>query len=180
MARADIMAGRAYVSLYVKRDLLSRGLQQAKENLSKFGSDMMQLGTRMVAMSAAIAAPLGLATKTFADFDDAMRSVGAVSRATAADLLSMTNVAKELGRTTSFTAVQVASLMTELGRAGFSPDQINVMTGAVLNLARATGTDATLASGIMSASIRQFGLEAADAARVAARVAGLTPIRCRQ
>ena len=167
MAKADVMAGRAYVSLYAKRDLLTRGLQAARTDLNKFGSDMMRMGAQIVAATAAIAAPVAFATKTFADFDDAMRAVGAVSQATAAELKSMTDVAKMLGATTSFTAVQVAQLMTELGRAGFKPDQVNAMTGAVMDLARATGTDATLASGIMAASIRQFSLGAEDATRVA-------------
>lgn len=167
MARADIMAGRAFVSLYTKNDGLTRGLMKARADLNQFGSDMMGLGARLAAMSAAIAAPIGFAVKTFSDFDDAMRAVGAVTQSTVADLASMTAVAKELGRTTSFTAVEVAKLMTELGRAGFKPDQINAMTGAVMNMARATGTDATLASGIMAATIRQFNLEATDAAKVA-------------
>lgn len=166
MSKADVKAGSAFVELFMK-DSLTRGLNTAKANLNKFGSDMMALGTKMVAMTAAIGLPIAFATKTFADFDDAMRMVGAVSGSTAAQLQSMTDRAKELGATTSFTALQVALLMTELGRAGFKPDQINVMTDAVMNLARATGTDATLASGIMAASIRQFGLEASDAARVA-------------
>lgn len=167
MSRADIMAGRAYVSLYTKQDAFTRGLQSARADLNKFGSDMMAVGAKMVAMTAVIATPIAFAVKTFSDFDDAMRAVGAVSQSTADQLKSMTDVAKNLGATTSFTALQVAQLMTELGRAGFKPDQVNAMTGAVLDLARATGTDATLASGIMAASIRQFGLEATDAARVA-------------
>lgn len=161
------MAGRAYVSLYTKNNLLDRGLQNARANLNKFGSEMIALGTRIVAVTATLAAPIAFATKTFADFDDAMRAVGAVTQSTSAELSKMTDAAKMLGATTSFTAVQVAQLMTELGRAGFKPDQINAMTGAVMDMARATGTDATLASGIMAASIRQFGLEATDAARVA-------------
>ena len=57
--------------------------------------------------------------------------------------------------------------MTELGRAGFKPEQIERMTAAVMNMARATGTDATQASGIMAATIRQFGMEAGEATRVA-------------
>lgn len=166
MARADIMAGRAYVSLYM-RDRLTRDLQAARQRVNKFGSDMMALGAKMVAMSAAIATPLGLATKTFAEFDDAMRAVKAVTRATGDEFASMTDRAKELGRTTSFTAVQVAQLMTELGRAGFRPDEINRMTDAVMNLSRATGTDAALSAGIVAASLRQFALDATQAARVA-------------
>jgi TP901 family phage tail tape measure protein len=82
-------------------------------------------------------------------------------------LESLRNTAKKLGATTSYSASEVASLMTELGRAGFKPDQIERMTAAVMNMARATGTDATQASGIMAATIRQFGMEAGDATRVA-------------
>jgi TP901 family phage tail tape measure protein len=90
-----------------------------------------------------------------------------VSGASGAALQSLNDKARELGATTSFTAVQVANLMTELGRAGFRPDEIEAMTGAVLDLARATGTDATLASGIMAATLRQFGLGATEATRAA-------------
>lgn len=167
MARADVQAGKAFVTVYAKRDQLTRGLQAAKADVNKFGADMIRMGAQIAAATAAIAAPVAFATKTFADFDDAMRAVGAVSQATTEQLKSMTDVAKMLGATTSFTAVQVAQLMTELGRAGFKPDQINAMTGAVMDMARATGTDATLASGIMAASIRQFSLDATDATRVA-------------
>jgi TP901 family phage tail tape measure protein len=167
MARADVMAGRAYVSLYTKGDALTRGLQKAKDELNHFGSQLLTIGSSVIAGTAAIAAPIAFATKTFAGFDDAMRAVGAVSRATDAELKLMTKTAEHLGETTSFTAVQVAALMTELGRAGFKPEQINAMTSAVMNLARATGTDSTRASQIMAASIRQFGLDATHAARVA-------------
>jgi TP901 family phage tail tape measure protein len=90
-----------------------------------------------------------------------------LSGPTDAEFAKLTDRAKYLGATTSFAASEVASLMTELGRAGFKPDQIMDMTAAVMNLARATGTDATLASGIMAATIRQFGMEAGEATRVA-------------
>jgi TP901 family phage tail tape measure protein len=114
-----------------------------------------------------MAAPIALASRQFALFDDAIRLTGAVSGAAGADLQKLNDTARQLGATTSFTAVQVASLMGELGRAGFKPDQINAMTGAVLDLARATGTDATLSAGIMAATLRQFSLGATEATRAA-------------
>ncbi|MFO0202313.1 MAG: phage tail tape measure protein, partial [Alphaproteobacteria bacterium] len=92
---------------------------------------------------------------------------GAVSQATGAQLEQLRETALELGRTTSFTAVQVAQLMGELGRAGFSPDEIDTMTAAVLNLSRASGTDAVMSAGIMAATLRQFSLGAEHATRVA-------------
>lgn len=166
MAKADVMAGRAFVSLYMKQDAFVKGLRAAQQKMQKFGAEMTAMGRQLVAMSAAGVVPMAMATKRFADFDDAMRMVKAVSRSTEQQFQTLTDTAKMLGATTSYTAVEVASLMTELGRAGFTADEINVMTASVMNLARATGTDATLASGIMAASLRQFGLQATDAARV--------------
>jgi TP901 family phage tail tape measure protein len=166
-ARADIQAGRATVSLHIRQDAFTRGLQQARQRLNSFGTDLMSIGSRMAGMGAAMVAPFALATRTFADFDDQMRLVGAVAGASATQLASMTAVAEELGRTTSYTAAQVAALMAELGRGGFNPDQINAMTGAVLNLARATGTDAATSAAIVTATVNQFGMAAGDAARVA-------------
>lgn len=167
MAKADVMAAKAYVSLYVKMDAFTRGLKQASAKLRAFGSEMTAVGMQMGAMSAGALAPLAIGAKTFANFDDAMRMVKAVTQSTEAEFTALASTAKKLGASTSFTAVEVALLMTELGRAGFTAGQIDVMTAAVMDMARATGTDAALSAGIMSASIRQFGLDATDAARVA-------------
>ena len=144
------------------------GISRSVENV---GRSISGVGVKMAAMGAAVGAPMGLAIKQFASFDDAIRATAAVTGALgpdgAAALSMLTESARQLGATTSFTATEVANLMTELGRAGFSPTEINDMTGAVLDLSRATGTDATKSAGIMAATLRQFGLGAMDAAKAA-------------
>jgi len=167
MAKADIKAGRAYVELLLKQSAFEKGLRSAQKRLQAFGGEMQSIGRSIAMAGAGMLLPLGLSVKTFASFDDAMRSVKGVTQATTAEFEKLSKKAKDLGASTSFTAVEVAALMTELGRAGFNPDQIEKMTGAVLDLARATGTDAAVSSGIMAASIRQFGLDATEAVRVA-------------
>ncbi len=166
MAKADVKAGAAYVTLFMK-DNLTRDLRNAQQKMQKFGSDMLSIGRQIATISAVGILPLAAAAKTFANFDDAMRMVKAVTQSTDTQFQQLSDKAKMLGATTSYTAVQVASLMTELGRAGFTAGEIDVMTASVMNLARATGTDATLASGIMAATLRQFALGASEAARVA-------------
>jgi len=166
MSSSKVKAGEAYVEIGI-RNRIAAGAKGVQADLDKLGRKITSIGSVIGAIGLSMGAPFAFAASKLASFDDAMRATGAVSRSTAAELSSMTNVAKELGRTTSFTAVEVGMLMTELGRAGFAPKQIEDMTGAVLDLARATGTDAVLASGIMAATIRQFGLAASDAARVA-------------
>jgi TP901 family phage tail tape measure protein len=165
--RQNIKAGSAYVELLLKDGKFIGKLRSAGQKLKQFGSDMQAMGRTLAVASAAILVPMGYATKVFADFDDAMRAAKAVSQATTKEFAAMTAQAKMLGASTSFTAIQVAQLKTELGRAGFKPDQINDMTAAVLDLARATGTEAPMAAGIMAATIRQFGLEAKESTRVA-------------
>ena len=165
--RSDIMAGRAFVELYVKREALTNGLQQARQRLTDFGNAANAMGRTMIAMGIAAGGGMALAGRQFIAFDDQMRTVKAVSQSTEEEFRKLTATAKHLGATTSFTAVEVAQLMTELGRAGFSAAQVDKMTAAVLDLSRASGTDAATSAGIMAATIRQFGLAATDAVRVA-------------
>lgn len=167
VGKSDIRAGGAFVELFVKGAKFEAGLKKFSSQLNGLRDSAQAVGQRLAAIGVAAGAVIGASVKRFADFDDQMRSVAAVSQSTDAELAMLTETAKQLGATTSFTAVQVASLMTELGRAGFTASEVDKMTGAVLALARATGTDATLSSGIMSATIRQFGLDASQAGRIA-------------
>ncbi len=169
-SRADVEAGRAFVRLFLKNDMsrqLVRALRNAQAKLRQFGQSAMMTGRRLAIVGAAMVAPFAFATRTFAEFDDGMREVGAVTQATGAAFDMLTDKAKKLGASTSFTAIEVALLMAELGRANFDPGDIDKMTGSVLSLARATKTEASVAAGIMSTAIRQFGLDATDAAMVA-------------
>jgi len=172
MASASgIRLGKVFVEIGADPSKLFGALNKLNKRIGSIGSSMTNFGGKMTALGAGLAAPLGLAARQFATFDDAIRATAAVTGSLgpqgAASLAMLNDKARELGATTSFTAVQVANLMTELGRAGFNPQEINDMTGAVLDLARATGTDATLSAGIMAATLRQFALGAGDAAQVA-------------
>jgi TP901 family phage tail tape measure protein len=164
---SQVRAGAAYVELLTRDAAFVKGLQAAQKRLNSFASSTKLLGTKLMGIGAAASAPIAGSLAAYTTFDDAIRAAGAAANATGEAFESLRSTAKQLGATTSFSAAEVASLMTELGRAGFSPKQIEEMTLAVMNLARATGTDATLSSGIMAATIRQFSMEASDAVRVA-------------
>ena len=167
---SQVRAGGAYVELTARSAQFLKGLEAAQKRLKSFGASTRLVGIKLTGLGVAAAAPVGASLAVYTSFDDAIRAAGAAANATGETLESLRNKAKHLGATTSFSASEVASLMTELGRAGFSPKQIEEMTGAVMNLARATGTDATVSSGIMSATIRQFSMEATDAVRVSDRL----------
>jgi TP901 family phage tail tape measure protein len=162
-----IRAGRAFVELFADDSKLVRGLNAARRRLRTFGRTLTSAGTRVFAAGAAMTGGFALATRIFTGFDDQMRTVKAVTGSTAEQFEMLTEKAKELGRTTSFTAAQVAAGMTELGRAGFSSEEINASIGDILNLSRATGVELAEAADIAGASLRAFDLEAKDMGRVA-------------
>ena len=162
-----IRAGRAFVELFADNTKLVRGLRAAQTKVRAFGQKLQNIGMRIATTTAAMALPIAIATRTFAGFEDQMAQVRAVTGATGRDFDKLTQRAKELGRTTSFTAAQVAGAMTELGRAGFQPAEILDAIGSVLNLARATSTDLPRAAEIASAAMRGFGLTARDTTYIA-------------
>lgn len=166
-SKSGIEAGRAFVRMFLNDVQLQAGLKTTTQKLQAMGASVGNLGAQFSAMGLASTLPFAAALSLFVPFSDQMKTVGAVSGSTSDELERLSLKAKELGRTTSFTATQVAAMMTELGRAGFSPDEIDAMIASVLNLSRASGTDAALSAGIMSATIRQFSLDASQATRVA-------------
>lgn len=166
MSAGAVRAGKAVVELGIL-DKTKKGLQQAQKRLRNFGKRISTTGRAIGALSLAAAAPIAFASKTFADFADKMATVGAVTQATQRQLMSLTDQSKLLGRTTSFTAAQVAGLQIELGRAGFNPAQIEAAAKSILSLGRATGTELATAANIAASTIRQFGLDAADSGMVA-------------
>ena len=165
-ATGEVKAGRAYVEILLDQTKLERGLKQAQQKIKNFGSALTSIGKNMLAVSGVLAAPMAFATKSFADFDDAMRMVKAVSGATESEFQRLTAAAEKLGRETSYTAREVAEGMTAMGRMGLKPDEILSAVPAVLNLARATGTELGQAAEIASNNMRVFGLDTSKMANV--------------
>jgi len=104
--------------------------------------------------------------RSFRDFEFQMAKVRAVTGASNSDFGKLTNTAKELGRTTFFTAQQVSELQTNFGKLGFSTKEILDAQEATLLLATATDADLARAAIVAGASIRGFGLDASEAGRV--------------
>ncbi len=118
-------------------------------------------------LGGALAIATGAAIKKNMDFDHALRTAGVRAEASEQQLENLRVKAKDLGRTTSFTATEVADMMATLGQGGFNPEEIDGMVESVMALARATGTDATLGAELMSSTMEIFGKEASEASRIA-------------
>ena len=158
---------KAVIELVAKDDNFKENLENCSISLQEFSKVAVQVGTRISLAGAAMVLPFKQAAQVFAQFDDAMRTVGAVTGATAQAFENLTNRAKQLGAETSFSAQQVADGMASLGRMGFNSSQINNAIDDMMNLSRATGTDLAQASEIAANNMAVFGINASKAAKVA-------------
>ena len=161
-----IRAGKAFVELFADDSKLVRTLRHAENHIRKFGASIRAIGRKISAIGLAASTPFAVSMKVFSSFDDEMRAVKAVTQATGEEFDMLTAKAKLLGRTTSFTTAQVAAGMVELGRAGFSPKEIDSAIAGMLDLARATGTDLATATEIAGNTLRRFNLDASEMARM--------------
>jgi phage-related minor tail protein len=143
------------------------GKQNLIRGLRKTATEMKSIGRQM---SMSITGPLvamgGLAVKTFADFEQSMAKVQAVSGATGQQFKTLNQLAKDLGASTRFTATEVSELMLNYSKLGFSAGEIEKITGATLNLALATGEDLAKSAEVAGSTLRAFGLDADQMLRV--------------
>ena len=167
----DLVVGmRADIQNFERRMAeVERRLARLEGKFHKVGSAVAKVTKKIKGFVAAYVGMrfFGGALSEFAQFDDAMRMVGARSQATQNDLRKLTEIAEYLGRTTSHTATEIAEMMNIQAQAGFKPNQIGNLIGPTANLKRATGSDAATASGVISSTLRVFQMETSEATRIA-------------
>ena len=92
--------------------------------------------------------------------------VQALTGATGTEFEALSNQAKELGKTTMFSATQSANAMSELASAGFTTTEIMSAMPGLLDLAASGNIGLAEAANIASSTLRGFGLEASQSSHV--------------
>lgn len=140
---------------------LNRDLKTVNKRVGKASKGLKGFHAQLLAIGGLLAggALFGKSIGVFAKFDDSMRAAGAVTNATAGEMLRMTEIAKEMGRETRFTASQSADALKFLGMAGFTASQSIEALPGVLNLAAAGALDLATAADITTNVLTAFGLE---------------------
>lgn len=142
---------------------LESALDSASSKLKKTGDKMKGLGKKMSLGITAPIAGIGIgAIMTGAKFEKGMNRVAALTQATGSDFDAMKDKAKELGRTTAFSATQSAEAMGFLAMAGFKSNEIVGAMPSVLSLAAAAQMDLGDAADITSNIMTGFGMKVED------------------
>lgn len=150
---------------------LNKDLKKLSSQSKKTDKSVRSMGKGFSSIVSPIAAVTAGATalyaafsslKTFAAFDDTMRMVGAVSNATAGELQQLTDLAKEMGSETRFSASEAAEGLKFLGMAGLDVEQQMTALPGVLNLASAGALDLGAAADIATNILTGYGLKVED------------------
>lgn len=145
------------IRLVITRKEMAKLGRAAKRGMRIFG----------LAVAAGFAFAARSVVKSGMEFQQAITNVGAVGLKSRDQIGELEQQAKDLGRTTQFTATQSAQAMEILAKAGFKTNEILAATPAVLSAAAASGLEMAEVAGIVSNSLKGFGLDASTAADVA-------------
>lgn len=138
------------------------------QNLGAVSSALGKVGTGLTAKVTTPLVALGVAAvNTSKDFNKGMSEVAAITGATGKDFDALREKALQLGKDTTFSSTEVASAMTEMGKAGWDTTQIIDGMQGVLDATSASGEDLASVATIVADAITSFGLEAKDSTKVA-------------
>jgi TP901 family phage tail tape measure protein len=179
---ADIRAGRAFVELYLQDNKFTRGLAVAEKQLRSWGgkvstalskipkdlgSTISAAGTKMLALSASMAVPLGASVKAFANVQTELAKLQAAANPTADELDRIRKAVNDISKATGTGPAQVAGAFTELLKAG--TDVRTALGGAaetVVKFAKVAEMDAASAAVLVSDALHIFGKEGLNAAQI--------------
>ncbi|MEA1998011.1 MAG: phage tail tape measure protein [Euryarchaeota archaeon] len=99
-------------------------------------------------------------------FEKEMSNVKALLKPTASEFEMLSTQARELGKSTAFSAMQSAEAFAELGKLGFKTNEIMASSADVLNLAAAANTNMATSAEVTAKTLNQFNLSASEAGRV--------------
>lgn len=178
---APVDAGSIYSDVRIRLDRLTADIKAVNTGFDKLGKNLRdnsdkttkkqtenfkQVGLAGVAAIGAITLAFKKSVSVFAETEQSLANVEAVSNATAAEFRELEQAASDAGTTTRFTARQAADALFFLSSAGLSATESVKALDGVLLLAGATGSDLAFSAQAITSTLSQFGLAADKAADV--------------
>lgn len=111
---------------------------------------------------------------TAREYQKAVSTLQAITGETKDGLAELTEQARQLGATTTYTATEVVQLQTELAKLGYAKGDILNMTDSVLYFAQATGASLAEASSMTGAALRMFEKDTTDTQEFVDKLAAST------
>ncbi len=139
----------------------AKEIQNAGKVISNVGSTLTKSITLPIAGVATVA------VKTAADFEQSMSQVAATMGKTKEDVKGLSELAKQMGATTAFSASEAAEGINILAMAGLNATQIGDSLGTVLDLASAGAMDMGSSASYVVGAVKGFKDEMKNASKYA-------------
>lgn len=111
---------------------------------------------------------------TAREYQKAVSTLQSITGMTKDAMSELTDQARQLGATTTYTATEVIQLQTELAKLGYGEQDILNMTDSVLYFAQATGASLADASSMTGAALRMFQKDTTDTQEFVDKLAAST------
>ncbi|MCH2079070.1 phage tail tape measure protein [Prochlorococcus sp. ALOHA_ZT_50] len=147
--------GRATEKTAIQTTKYAQSTKVAQMNTAGLVSKVAGLAAAYLSVQAAIGF-VSNSLQLAGEFSTQIATAGAVSNSTAAELENLTDIAREMGASTEFTATQAAEALTFLGRAGVEAAEQVAVLPKVLDLATASGMDLAGSTDILLSTMAQF------------------------
>lgn len=143
---------------------VNTAIEQNKAAISATRTELVK--TTGVVTAAGAAFYKGFITPA-AGLQEQMSTVKAISGASDEEMTTLNNLAKEMGATTKFTAIEAGKALEYMAMAGWETDEMVSGLPGIMNLAAASGEDLGAVSDIVTDALTAFGLSAGDAGHFA-------------
>lgn len=166
--RQPIIAGKTVILLQLQ-DTIDGTLAGAKKKLNKFSSGLNKISFELFTGGLISGLPLTKTLKDFSSFEDRLLFLSTKLNATDEQMALVTERIRELGRSTSFTANEVADGAAVLAQAGLNATQVMDGLQATLDLARGNMITLEQAGAVLANTMTVFKIEGSQAGVVASQ-----------
>ena len=139
-------------------DQLGQSAGKTGASLKNVGENLRGLGLALSALSAPIVGFAAVGVRVFGQFEQNMAQVRGITGATGVEFVALTEIAREMGRTTVFTATESSEALRFMGMAGLSAQDSIEALPHLLNLAAAGALDLGTAADIATNIMTPFGM----------------------
>ena len=140
--------------------------KRMSKSIENAGNKFTSASDAMKPAALGIAAAIGGGVMAYAEFEEQIKSVGAKSEASAAQLEGMKNQAVDMSTRYSYSAKEVASGMDAMAAAGWSVNNIMAATEPLLQLASGSQSDMATSADLLTSTMTSFHKEASQATDV--------------
>ena len=159
-----IRAGAAYVEIFANDSKFQQGMTRVRTTMATVGQQLRRAGTSMFLGGAAIGAPLMLAVRSAANFENALFDAKASAGLTAAEVEKVKQKSLELSKAGLGGPAAIAQAFTALVKAGMPLEQaLGGAAEAVVQFASNAGIDVTQAAEVASDAMNVFGVSSKQA-----------------